>query len=148
MARVKGRDLVLEMMDVVASLEATAKKHADLIESLAAHAISTSAELTSVAGRLAQVSQRVADVSERVADVSNRVADVSNRVADVSERVGSLEREFKELAAGFVESAGLVRTTQAGLKRLTRLMVEMAGGTGHRLDDLEVRVTRLEKKTG
>ena len=77
MARIKGREVVIDLMDTVAKLEATATKHAELLESLAAHAMSTSAELTAVAGRLSDVSLRVAEVSQRLTEVSQRVGSLA-----------------------------------------------------------------------
>lgn len=134
MARAKGRDVVIDLMDAVAKLEATATRHADQLEALAAHAVATSAEMLGL--------------SEQVRDVSRRMHDVSQRMEDVSQRVGSLEVEFQELAQGFVESAKLSRTIEQQLGRVARLLGEFAGSSTSRFDDIEGRLEKLERKAG
>jgi chromosome segregation ATPase len=169
MARVKGRDVVLELMDAVERLEATSAEHADLLESLAEHTVSTSAEVAALAGQMAHVSRQMNDVSQRMNDVSQRMDDVSQRMDDVSQRVddvsqrmegvsqglagvskrtASLEVDFHTLAQNSVESAKLARTVQQHLGRLAKLLGEYAGGSKSRFETIEDRLDRLEKKTG
>ncbi len=127
MARVKGRDVVVDMMEAVAKLEATATKHADLLESIAAHAMSTSAELTALSGR-------VTFVSSRVGDLSARVQELSGQMKDVAQRVSALEGDFHGLAEDLVKSATLSRTMQTQLGQFARLLGEFAGGSKKRFE--------------
>lgn len=120
MARSRGRDVVIDLMDAVAKLEATTTRQADQLEALAAHAVATSAEMIGL----------------------------SVQVSDVSRRVASLEVEFRALAQGFVESAKLSRTIEQQLGRLARLLGEFAGRSTSRFDDIEGRLEKLERKAG
>ena len=54
MARVKGQDVFLELMDAVAKLEATAVKHADLLDSAAAHMVAASVRMNDLSRRVNQ----------------------------------------------------------------------------------------------
>ncbi len=45
MARVKGRDVVIDLMDSVAQLQATTREHGDLLESMAARTAGIESEL-------------------------------------------------------------------------------------------------------
>ncbi len=148
MARAKGRDVVIDLMDAVGKLEATSTAHADQLEALARQAMVTSAEVTALAHQMRDVSQRMDDVSQRMDDVSQRMDDVSQRMDGVSQRVGSLEGEFTSLAQGFVESARLARVTEQQLGRFARLLGEFAGGSRSRFDDIEGRLDALERKAG
>lgn len=118
MARARGRDVVIDLMDAVAKLEATTTRQADQLEALAAHAVATSAEMFGL----------------------------SAQVRDVSQRVASLESEFRELAEGFVESAKLARTIEQQLGRVARLLGEFVGSSTSRFDDIEGRLEKLERK--
>ncbi len=141
MARVKRRDVVVELMDAVSRLEVTATKHADLLEAIATHAMSTSAELTAVSGR-------VNGLSGHLNGLSSHVNGLSAQVKDVAQRVSSLEGEFQDLAENFALSAKLSRTMQTDVGRLARILGESAGRSRERFDDIEKRIGRLEKKTG
>jgi chromosome segregation ATPase len=127
------------MLDSVAKLEAAVTAHADQLETLAHHAMRTSAEVTALA-------VQVRDVSKRMDDVSKRMDDVSNRMDGVAQRLGSLEGETQSLAEGFVESAGLARSTQQQVGRFARLLTEYAGRSDSRFDEIEGRLDALEKK--
>lgn len=122
MARVKGRDVVIDMMDAVEKLHATSAEHAELLESMAAHAMQTSAELTAL---------------------SVQMVSTSKRLNEVSHRVTSLEGDFHSFAENFVRSATLARTTEEQLGRLARLLGEFAGDSNSRFDSLEGRVSKL-----
>ena len=141
MARVKGQDVVVDLMDAVAKLEATAAEHADLLESIAGHAMSTSAELTALSGR-------VNFVSGRVSDLSARMQELSGQMEDVAQRVSALEGDFQSLAQNFVRSAVLSRTMQTQLGQFARVLGEFAGGSKKRFQDIEDRLETLEKKAG
>jgi len=162
MARVKGRDVVVELLDAVAKLEATSALHAEQLESLATHAIGTTATVTALGSELRLVWRSVGELSKRMDDVSKRMDDVSKRmdalavatlaIADqlggVTQRVGSLEGELQNLASSFVEAAVTARTQQQQLGRFAKLISQFADGNGSRFDDIEVRLLKLERKAG
>lgn len=155
MARAKGRDVLVEMMETVAKLEATATAHATKLEALAVHAVQSAVETTALrlglgelATGLADVSKRMNDVSKRMDDVAKRVDGLSDRTGHVLQRVGALETENHALAQGFVDTAKLARTQQQQLGQLARLVKEQAGNSKTRLDEIEDRVVALERKAG
>lgn len=120
MARAKGRDVVIELMDSVAKLEAATTRHADLLESLSEHAIAMSVEMTALSAQLTAASQRMT----------------------------SLESEVHLLARGFVDTTKLARSIQLETGRVARLLGEFAGSSSARFDSIEGRLNRLEKKAG
>lgn len=134
MARVKGRDVLLELMDSVEALQATAAEHADLLASMAEHTVSTSAEMTALAGQVAHVSRQMSHVSQRMDDIAKRTA--------------SLEADFQTLAQNSVESVKFARTLQQQLGRTAKLLGEFAGGSKNRFETIEGRLDRLERKAG
>jgi methyl-accepting chemotaxis protein len=176
MARVKGRDVVVELMDSVAKLEATSALHAEQLESLAKHAIGTTATVTALGSEMrliwrsvGELSKRMDDVSKRMDDVSKRMDDVSKRMDDVSkrmdglaaatlsiadqlggvtQRVGSLETELQAQASAFVDAAVTARTHQQQLGRFAKLISQFADGSSSRFDDIEDRLVKLERKAG
>ena len=127
MARVKGRDVLLEVMETVAKLEAGATAQAEKLEALAVHAAQAAAEMAAL--RL-------------------ELRELSRAAKSVEQRVGSLEPEFHALSQGFVDTAKLNRTQQQQIGQLARLINEVAGNSHTRLEDLEERVDALERKAG
>ena len=148
MARAKGRDVVLELMESVARLEVTTAQQAEVMQSLADHVVATSAELTAYSRHMAELWRRMEDVSRRVGEVSQRMGDLSERVGGLSQRTSSLEGDFHGFAELVVTSAKLSQTVQREVGRLATLMGEFAGGSRTRFETIEERLDRLEKKTG
>jgi methyl-accepting chemotaxis protein len=155
MARVKGRDVVVELLDSVAKLEATSALHAEQLESLAKHAIGTTATVTALGSELRLVWRSVGDLSKRMDDVSKRMdglAGATLAIADqlngVTQRVGSLEAELQTQASAFVDAAATARTQQQQLGRFARLISQFADGSSSRFDDIEDRLVKLERKAG
>jgi methyl-accepting chemotaxis protein len=176
MARVKGRDVIIELMDTVEKLQETTTQHADLLESMAEHAARTSAQLTALAAHTAytarrtnelsqrtnelsqrtnELSQRMNDLAQRTNEFAQRMNDHSSRIDDhslgmrqLSERTAALETEFQKHAENALLSADLGRKTQSHVGHLARLLKELADETDSRLEEIEHRVTKLERKTG
>ena len=148
MARVKGRDVVVELLDAVAKLEATTALHAEQLESLADLAMGMTVQVTALSSELRQVSRNASELSKRMDDVSKRMDDVSKRMDDVSTRVDGIEGDLQTLAQGFVDAAATARTAQQQTGRLAKILGDLAEGNRSRFDDIEDRLVKLERKAG
>lgn len=127
MARAKGRDVLIELMDSVAQIQATTARHADLLETLAAQAVS---------------------IAHRVQSLERQVQSLERQVHELERQVHELGSEVHELAQGFVQSAELSRTLQQQVGRMARTLGDFAGGSATRLKAIEQRLDRLERKAG
>ena len=105
MARAKGRDVMLDLMEAVAKLETLASAHADAFEAL------------------------------------------TGKVTVLADNVVALADNVVALAQGFSRTNSTVRSSEQQLKRVARLLVELAGDH-QRIEVLEERVEKLERKAG
>lgn len=134
MARAKGRDVLLDLMDSVEKLEASSRLHAEQLENLAKLAMGTSATVTALSAEVQQVWRAL----ESLAD----------EMGAVSQRVNSLESEVQVLSEGFSQAAVAGRTHQQQMSRFARLFVEFVDGSRSRFDLIEIRLDKLERKAG
>ena len=176
MAKVKGPDVLLGLMEAVAKLEATSEKHADQLESLAQTAMATTATLTALTSDMrhlwrasAETAKRMDDMTQRMNDMTQRMDDMTQRMNDMTQhmnrmtqhlgslsghvgsmtgRVESLESEMMTLAQGFVQAAASAREREQLTKHVARLLNEFAGRSLTRFDAIEGRLLKLERKTG
>jgi hypothetical protein len=118
MARAKGRDLVIEVLDAVEKLQATTARHSEHLQAMAARA-------------------------ERM---SAQVVALSEHAAFTSQRLTTLEAEFQRSAEDAKTSYELSRSIQTSTVQLARVLKEIAGTTASRFDEIEDRLTRLERK--
>jgi uncharacterized phage infection (PIP) family protein YhgE len=148
MARVKGRDLLLDMMDALAKLEASSEAYALQMEEIARMGLETRAIVTGLSSDMRRLSATVGSLSATVGSLSATVGSLSETVGEISARVGSLEEEAGNLSAGFVKAAAGSRTNQQHVATLARIFNEYAGQSTDRLTRLEDRVGKLERKAG
>ena len=88
MARVRGKDVVLDMMDAVARLETIAEEHAAQFETFSAHMETLTAQVSTL-GRSARASQQQFG---RVARLLLALANDHQRIVGLEDRVEKLER--------------------------------------------------------
>jgi methyl-accepting chemotaxis protein len=176
MARVKGRDLLLDMMDTLAKLEASSEAYALQMEEIARMGLETRAIVTglssdmrrlsatvgslsatvgtlsatsrSLSASVDTLSATVGSLSATVGSLSATVGSLSETVGSITARVGSLEEEVGNLSAGFVKAAAGSRTNQQHVATLARIFNEYAGQSTDRIERLEDRVGKLERKAG
>lgn len=120
MARVKGRDLVLEIVEAVERAERTAQQQTELMEAVTA-------------------------LSEHTTE---RIGQLRESIAQLNERVASLESESDELSLQFAKGARLAQEHARQLGQVGRLLRELAGGSETRFDTIETRLDALERKVG
>ena len=120
MARAKGRDLVIEVLDAVEKLEATTARHAELLGEMAV----------------------------RAARMSSQVTALSEHAAFTAQRLTTLEEEFQRSAEDAKKSYELGQSTRKSIVELARVLKNLATESAGRFDDIEVRLTRLERKAG
>jgi methyl-accepting chemotaxis protein len=132
MARVKGREVVLDLMDSVAELRATVAEHAVQLEHL---------------GKVtASLSTRMDEMSTRMDEMSTRMDEMSTRMDEMSTRMDEMSSDLGNLSRGFFEAAKTNATLQQQLGRAAKLIGELADRSQVRFDELEQRVLKLEKK--
>lgn len=162
MARARGRDVVLELMNAVERLEATTARHAEQMEEVARLGLQTAATTVALAadmrafkqqfdGLKQQVDglkQQVDGLKHQVDGLKHQIDGVQEQVVGLDVRVGSLEEETLALSGALVKSAETSREIQQQMGRFARLLAQFAEGNTSRFDDIEQRLTRLERKAG
>jgi len=153
MARARGRDVVLELMDAVGELEKTTALHATQLGDIAALAVETSAKVVGLSGQMGALTKGFADLSRRMDDMTHRMDDMTHRMDDMTHRMDALTRETASLGADLTtqaETTLLASKTahqqQQQLGRVARLLSVFADGSDHRFADIESRLGALEKK--
>ena len=141
MARAAGRDVLLQLMEAVGELQGGFARQGEVIERITA--------------RLDLMVERSSETAEHLRALDGQVRALSERVDGVSERVGMLSAAFTELSEDqtslrqdFVSLALSHRETRGHLDRIARILRDGFTSTSDRLDDVEQRLARLEKKTG
>ncbi len=134
MARVRGRDVLLELMDAVAKLDATSAAHTEQLESLAAVSMQTSATVTGLSGQVRGLSEQMRGLSEQM------------RLA--WKAIDKLDREMHDLSEGFALAAITARSNQDAVKRVGQLVLQLAEGSSSRFERIEGRLDALERKAG
>lgn len=119
MARAKGRDVILELMESVAALEATGAEQTERFELLAT---------------------RTDVMAEQFEVMATQMSAMATQLSAMGAQMKALTTQVNALTLG-------ARTHQAQLGRVARLIVELAGDH-QRIEGLEVRVQKLERKAG
>jgi predicted nucleic acid-binding Zn-ribbon protein len=141
MARVKGRDALLDLMDTVARLEATTGRHAEALETLAAQMAKTTAQvvgLTTIYGGLAS----------GMRGLSQRMDEMSTRMEQGEQRLQALEGDMQRQHEMTLSAASTAREQQHLVGRLGKFIGVLADSSSDRFDEIEARVDALEKKAG
>lgn len=154
MARVAGKDVMLELMNTVERLEKTAGEHADTLAELAETALKMSAGWAAIDARLSHMVARSNKLEQTVATIHNTVAtlqkDVAGHTRDLSflsKSLSVMAEDSANLTRGFATGAAQTREQQRMYGQLARTVTGLAGESDARFDELEHRVTKLEKKS-
>lgn len=148
MARVTGKDVLVELMEAVEQLKASQQRQDKDIERIVTR-------LGLMAERSNETVSRMDSMTARMDALTTRMNEMTARMNEMTGEMASLREHFRELAddqlglrQDFVSLAQHGRQTQAGLQRLSDIIVKALGTTDERFDELEARVAKLEKKTG
>lgn len=120
MARAAGKDVLVDLMDAVSELKAGFARQEE---------------------HLARVDTRLALMSQRTTEVAERVAMLSSAFTGLAEDQTALRGEFLQIIQ-------TNRETRATIERMARILKDGFASTSDRLDDVEHRLARLEKKAG
>jgi len=126
MARVAGRDVVLELLDTVRQLKTNADRH--------------EVDLRRLNTRMDSMAARMVEVVERMTALAAETSLLRASVVAMSTDMTAFAGDLKHLAEGYSETKVLVG-------RLAKLLTEYAGSNDERMDELEARVLKLEKKS-
>ncbi len=139
MARARGRDVVLELMDAVGELEKTTALHATQLGDIAALAVETSAKVVGLSGQMGALTKGFADLSRRMDDMTHRMDALTRETA-------SLGADLTTQAETTLLASKTAHQQQQQLGRVARLLSVFADGSDHRFADIESRLGALEKK--
>lgn len=129
----KGRDLVVQMLDAIEQLRGVTGRHENEILRLAART-------DDMAARMNDMAARMNDMSARMDALAAQAQFVGTAMVSMSDDMVAQAHDLKRLSEGYAE-------TQTHLGRLARLLGAHAERSNDRLDDLDARVKRLEKKS-
>ncbi|GMU63058.1 MAG: hypothetical protein AMXMBFR34_48210 [Myxococcaceae bacterium] len=155
MARVYGKDLIIELMETVRRLDQGMARQEEVNERIFTRLDLMSERTNAIAGQLGIVSSRLDDLTQRMNELTQRMNELTQRMNEVAGDVTSLRSGFVELAADqsllgseFAGFRVLTQELRQNLRRLTELFVQSLGTSADRFDELEARLAALEKKTG
>jgi chromosome segregation ATPase len=146
MARARGRDVVLELMDAVGELEKTTALHATQLGDIAALAVETSAKVVGLSGQMGALTKGFADLSRRMDDMTHRMDDMTHRMDALTRETASLGADLTTQAETTLLASKTAHQQQQQLGRVARLLSVFADGSDHRFADIESRLGALEKK--
>ena len=141
MARVKGRDLLLDMLDAVHALEATSAQHTEQLEEHARL-------LTKVNADVSKLKTDVAQLQTHVAQLQTHVAQLQTDVNQLYGSVRALSDDFTTVMESGNKMAELGRVTTQQVGRLAKAVAALAGDSDDRMTKIESRLERLERKAG
>ncbi|PZR11441.1 MAG: hypothetical protein DI536_17595 [Archangium gephyra] len=168
MASVSGKDVVLALMNTGERLERGFAHHAQRLDEMARVAMEMAARTTALETRATQFEIRMNEMTVTVNQLASTVNHLTSTVNHLTSTVNHLTgnvnlmgaevtrftKEVGELSADTTRFAELAVTTARGaqetradLRRLSKLVGTLAGRHGDRLDHIEARVTKLEKKS-
>jgi methyl-accepting chemotaxis protein len=127
MARVKGGDVLLQLMDTVAQLKKTAEQHAEQLEGIAKLGIETSTRVEGLGTHTFGLGSQARDLSKRMDDLSNRMDDMSTRMDDMSTRMDDMSTRMDDMSTRMDD------------------MSSRTSGLANGFDSLATRVTALEE---
>jgi chromosome segregation ATPase len=155
MARVIGKDVLVELLDAVEQLKASQKRQDEDIERIVTRLGLMAERSNETVARMDSMTARIDALTARMNEMTARMNEVTARMNELSAEMASLREHFRELAEDqlglrqdFVSLAQHGRQMQAGLQRLSAILVKALDVTDERFDELEARVAALEKKTG
>lgn len=147
MARVAGKDVMLELMNTVERLDRGFATHAGRLDEMAKVAMEMAARTAALASRSDQFTTRMNEMTVTVNQLTANVSSMGAEVTRFTTEVGELSDDTTRFAEIAITAARESQETRGDLRRLTRLVGALAERHGTRLDDIEARVTRLEKKS-
>ena len=140
MGRVAGRDVILGLLETMGQLRSSVERHEVDIERLNARMNAMAGRMDDMANRLDDMTNRLDDLAARMAALAGETGLLRTGMAAMSDDMTAFAGDLKHLAQGYAE-------TNVHLARLTKLLTDYAGSSDERMDELEARMTKLEKKS-
>ena len=155
MAKVKGNDVFLELMDTVAALEKSMGEQA-LRTSRVENSVRVLEErVAAVEENVELLADSVGGLHQSVQGLQQSVQGLQQSVQGLQQNVHSLQKSVGELGAGVrslrVDVTEMHRGAQEAdetVHRLARILLASQRRDDERFSSLDDRVTRLERKTG
>lgn len=140
MGSVAGRDVILGLLETMGQLRSSVERHEVDIERLNTRMNAMAGRMDDMANRMDDVTNRMDDMTARMAALAGETGLLRTGMVAMSEDMTAFAGDLKHLAQGYSETNG-------HLARLTKLLTDYAGSSDERMDELEARMTKLEKKS-
>jgi chromosome segregation ATPase len=175
MARVTGKDVVLDLMGEVKRLgevqvrqEAAFARFEMRLELVIDHTRTLATQLDGLTQRVDGLAQRMDGLTQRMDELTQRMDELTQQMGAVTQQMNTITQQMNGVTqhlgvvtravADFSDESTslrgdlttLARTSGemgAGLKRVAALLAKMVNTNDERFDDLEARVLELEKKS-
>ncbi|MFZ5444245.1 MAG: hypothetical protein ACOZQL_29885 [Myxococcota bacterium] len=175
MARVTGKDVVLDLMDEVKRLgdlqvrqDAAFARFEVRLELVIDHTRNLATQMEGLSQRVDGLTQRMDGLTQRMDGLTQRMDELTQQMGAVTQQMNAVTQQMNGMTqhlgvvtravADFSDEATSLRAdlttlartnaeTGAGLKRVAALLAKVVDTTDERFDDLEARVLKLEKKS-
>lgn len=154
MAKVVGKDVLLDLMDEVKRLGDTQRRHEQSLQRVTTrmdvvveHSRALGHRFEETAKQVSSLSQRMGAVTQQMNSVTQQMHTLSEQFGGVVGHVSGFSGELTSLRADLTEVIGVQAEFGGGLKRLSAILLKALGANEDRFDELEERLTRLEKKS-
>jgi chromosome segregation ATPase len=147
MAKVVGKDLLLDLIDEVKRLgeaqqrqELSTQRLETRVDLLAEHSREMSRRIDGVERQMGVLTEQMGVLTEQMSVTTGQFGGVLSVVNAFSDEVTGLRTDLTALSEAQADFG-------SGLKRISAILVKALGATEDRFDELEQRVARLEKKS-
>jgi hypothetical protein len=161
MAKVVGKDLLLDLIDEVKRLgeaqqrqELSTQRLETRVDLLAEHSREMSRRIDGVERQMGVLTEQMGVLTEQMAVLTEQMDVVRQQMSVTTGQFGgvlSVVNAFSDEVTGLRTDLTALSEAQAdfgsGLKRISAILVKALGATEDRFDELEQRVARLEKKS-
>jgi len=161
MAKVVGKDLLLDLIDEVKRLgeaqqrqELSTQRLETRVDLLAEHSREMSRRIDGVERQMGVLTEQMGVLTEQMAVLTEQMDVVRQQMSVTTGQFGgvlSVVNAFSDEVTGLRTDLTALSEAQAdfgsGLKRTSAILVKTLGATEDRFDELEQRVARLEKKS-
>lgn len=162
MARVTGKDVLVDLMSTVKALtESQARQDEDIqriivrlelmterTNGLATRMDTMAAQMDEMATQMQSMTTQMQMLTTQMQTTTTQMSAMSSSMGFFGRELGSLGEDHNTLRGEFVTLARHGVETRSQLNRLSGILTRLGTSTDERFDEVETRLTKLEKKTG
>ncbi|MBL8910424.1 MAG: hypothetical protein JNM17_06940 [Archangium sp.] len=169
MARVTGKDVLVDLMSTVKALtESQARQDEDIqriivrlelmtertnglatrMDTMAAQMDEMATQMQSMTTQMQMLTTQMQMLTTQMQTTTTQMSAMSSSMGFFGRELGSLGEDHNTLRGEFVTLARHGVETRSQLNRLSGILTRLGTSTDERFDEVETRLTKLEKKTG